>query len=83
MSNTVRIKRGGIDININRKHLVSVDETPFGVVFNFDNKMNLQVLDDDMPRDVKARIRAADAMFPLANLIFNLDNYINPVEIEA
>jgi len=77
------IKRGLLEFTINRRQLISSDETADGITFKFKDGIILTVDDIHMPLDVKQRVCGADIGFKKGNLIFNLNDYRNPVLLTA
>jgi len=72
-------KRGKVEFTISRKEIMSVDETPDGITLKFQGGISIIVEDLHMPQDVKQRVGMADTGFKKGNLLFNLNDYINPV----
>ncbi len=59
--------------------LGAVDETPDGITLKFQGGVSIVIEDLHMPQDVKQRVAVADTGFKKGNLLFNLNDYINPV----
>ena len=76
-------KRGKIEFTINRKEIIAVDETPDGITLKFQGGINIVIEDLHMPQDVKQRVAMADIGFKKGNLLFNLNDYINPVMLTS
>ena len=72
-------KRGPLEFTSDRKDIMSVDETPDGITIKIQGGILLTVDDMHMPQDVKQRVAMADIGFKKGNLIFNLNDYRNPV----
>ena len=77
----VTVQRGKIEFTVSRKEIVAVDETPDGLTIKFQGGIHLVVEDLHMPQDVKQRVAMADIGFKKGNLLFNLNDYINPVSL--
>ncbi len=75
------IKRGTIEFKVNRRELISSDETADGMVFKFKGGVIFTIDDINMPLDVKQRVCAADSGFKKGNIIFDLNDYRNPVSL--
>ena len=73
------VKRGKVEFTISRKEIMAVDETPDGITFKFQGGVHVVIEDLHMPQDVKQRVAMADTGFKKGNLLFNLNDYINPV----
>ena len=78
---TVTIKRGPINLVVDRSELISCTETPDGITFIFKLGIILSIDDMNMPSAVKQRVSLADTSFKKGNLIFNLNDYVNPVSL--
>ncbi len=74
-------KRGKLEFTISRKDIISVDETPDGLTLKLQGGIMVIVDDIHMPQDVKQRVAMADTGFKKGNLLFNLNDYINPVSL--
>lgn len=79
--NKIRIKKGSIQLEADRKQLIIIDETSDGVSFHFKPDIRLNFNDIHMPNDCKIKIRSTDLTFENADLEFDLDNYKVPVVV--
>lgn len=77
----VNIKKGTMDLAIDRSDLVSVDHSHDGIVFNFKNGTHLYNTDQYMPLDTKQKIKNSCDTFD-GNIAVQLDNYQTPVVVE-
>ena len=78
---TVTVKRGKVDFTISRKEIIAVDETPDGITLKFQGGIHIIIEDLHMPQNVKQRVAMADIGFKKGNLLFNLNDYVNPVSL--
>ena len=74
----ITIKKGSINITMNRSDLVEVKETHDGVCFNFMGGLHLYMTDSLMPLETKNLMRQGADNFPKAHLTFNLNDYRKP-----
>jgi hypothetical protein len=79
----ITIKDGSFKLEVDRKDLVEVAETPDGVVFNFKNGLQLHKNEQFMPSSVKQIIKNTADNFPGHDLIFELDNPKTPARVDA
>lgn len=79
----VIIKKGNINVSLNRNELIELVETADGVNFNFKNGLSLNVIDMNMPIHTKSIMKNTSDNFPGKKLIFNLESYDKPVMIDA
>ena len=77
----VTVKRGKVDFTISRKEIMAVDETPDGITIKFQGGVHMVIEDLHMPQNVKQRVAMADTGFKKGNLLFDLNNYVNPVSL--
>jgi hypothetical protein len=77
----LNFKRGNLDFTINRKDIISVDETPDGITLKIQGGISVVIDDMHMPQNVKQRVAMADTGFKKGNLLFNLNDYVNPVSL--
>jgi hypothetical protein len=73
------LKRGKVEFTIKRNEIMAVDETPDGLTLKFQGGVSIVIEDLHMPQDVKQRVAMADTGFKKGNLLFNLNDYVNPV----
>jgi len=77
------IKDGSLKLEVDRKDLIEVSETPDGVVFNFKNGVQLHKTEQFMPSSTKQIIKNTADNYPDHNLIFELDNPKTPARVDA
>lgn len=75
----VTIKNHDLELNVSKKMLVDAEQTPDGIVFNFNDGSNYFVIATYMPLETKEKIKQSVSMFEGANIIIDLNNYKNPV----
>lgn len=81
--NKVLIKKGSMELSLDRSDLIGVDQTPDGVVFNFKFGTQLHVVDVQMPIFTKDLMKNTSDSFSGGNLIFDLANYNQPASVDA
>lgn len=79
----ISIKKKQFEVNVDRTELISVSETPDGVVFDFKGGIQLLCSDQDMQSSTKNLIKNSVDSFTVGNLLIELDNYKTPVRIDA
>lgn len=77
----VNIKRGSMKISVERKDLISVNQTFDGVIFNFANSMQLILTDSFMRLQTKNLLESVSKI-PNGNINIDLDNYRNPTSVD-
>ena len=77
------IKKGSMNLEINRNELVEICETHDGVVFNLKNGLQLCYTDQFMPHSMKEILRNTSNHFADKKIIFDLDNERQPAMIDA
>jgi hypothetical protein len=77
------IKRQNFEVSVDRTELVSVAETPDGVVFDFKGGLQLLQYDQNMTSATKNLIKNSVDNFTVGNLLIELDNFKTPVKIDA
>jgi len=77
------IKKGSMKLELDRKDLVEILETHDGVVFNFNQGLQLQYTDQYMPHTMKEILRNTSNHFENQKIIFDLDNTRQPAMIDA
>ena len=76
----VVIKNRDLEIRLDKKVLVNADQTPDGMVFNFQGGSHYYLIAMNMPIETKERIKqATNLLFEGANLVIDVNNYKNPV----
>ena len=80
---TIKIKKGTTTFEVNRSDLISCDETPDGVVFQFKNGIMFQYNDPNIPSGVKNLIKNTVDRMVNGNIEINLDNLANPILFSA
>lgn len=76
----VNIKRGSMSITVDRKDLVSVNQSFDGVIFNFANSTQLILSDSFMTLPTKNLLESV-SKFPNGDININLDDYRNPASV--
>jgi hypothetical protein len=79
----VIIKKGSMNLEIDRSELVEVSETHDGVAFNFKGGIQLYFTDQFMPQAMKELMKNTSNHFGNHKLIFDLDNQRTPVKVDA
>lgn len=79
--NNVTIKKGLVNITMDRKALVNIDHCPDGLVFNFKD-CYFYVTDPNMTIPIKNSITTMYNGFKTGDVIIDLDNYRRPVSIK-
>lgn len=77
----VIIKRGSMELKIDRSEIVQVDETPDGISFLFKNKFQLMFSDQYMPLSTKNIIKNSADSYHGKKLVFDFDNKRQPVTV--
>jgi len=77
------IKKGSMELRINRQELLEICETHDGVVFNMKNGLQLQYTNQFMPQTMKEILRNTGNHFTEHKIIFDLDNERQPALIDA
>ncbi len=75
----LKIRKGLFELTLDRNRVVSVDPTYEGIVFNFQEGLNLTCVDTSMPSSMKELIKNSINSFPTVNLVVNLANYNKPI----
>lgn len=79
---TVTIKRGSVQIVMDKMDLIQIDQTYDGIAFSCKYGVHIVVTDQFMPSETKDMIKAANS-FPKGNVVFDLNNYKKPTLIKA
>lgn len=79
----VIIKKGNMELKIDRSEIVQVEETPDGVAFFFKNKFHLIFTDQFMPPSIKSIIKNSADSYHGKKLVFDFDNKRQPVMVHA
>lgn len=79
----VIIKKGSMELKMDRSDIVQVDETPDGVAFFFKNKFHLLFSDQFMPASIKNIIKNSADSYHGKKLVFDFDNTRQPVMVHA
>jgi hypothetical protein len=76
----VTIKKGTMNLTVDRSELVEIADTHDGMVFNFKGGVHLYNTDPNMSLQTKGLIRAADG-FPKGDIVIDLANYQKPATV--
>lgn len=77
----ITIKKGpGITMNIDRDQLVSVDQTPDGLIFKLKLGIDILYTHMEMPLMIKEKIISSIDSFDNSDLEVDLHNYIKPIK---
>jgi len=79
----ITVKAGNVKIEASRADLVSVDETPEGVVFAFKGGLQVMYTNPYMPSSAKQIVKNTADAIKEKKLIFELDNAKCPALIDA
>ena len=79
----VIIKKGTMEIKIDRSELVQVEETPDGMSFDFKNGFQLLYNDQYMEAARKNIMKNTSNTFEGKKLVFDFDNKRHPVMVHA
>ena len=77
------IKKGTMNLEIDRSELVQVEETPDGVAFDFKNGFQLLYNDQYMEPARKNIIKNTSNAYDGKKLVFDFDNKRHPVMVHA
>jgi len=77
------IKKGSMNLTMDRNDLIEVAETPDGVVFSFKNGFQLQFIDPYMDNSRKQIIKNSSDSYEGKKLVFDFDNQRHPVMVHA
>jgi hypothetical protein len=79
----VIIKKGSMEIKIDRSELVQVEETADGLAFDFKNGFQLLYNDQYMEAARKNIIKNTSNSYEGKKLVFDFDNKRHPVMVHA
>lgn len=79
----VFIKKGSIEVTLDRSDLIQVEETADGVVFNFKEGLHLYLTDPDMPISAKNLMKVTADRFSTNKIFFDLADYNTPARVDA
>lgn len=79
----ITIKAGNVKVEAQRSDLISVDETPDGVVFAFKGGFQIQYINPYMPSSAKQIVKNTADQIKENRLIFELDNAKRPALVDA
>ena len=79
----ITIKKKGVVITASRQDLIEVQETPDGVVFNFDGGLMIYYNDPHMKSANKQIIKNTADIVKEKKLIFDLNNPNKPAMVDA
>lgn len=79
----ITIKAGGVKVEAGRNDLVSVDETPDGVSFQFKGGLHVMYTNPYMPSSAKQIVKNTADQIKEKKLIFELDNSKRPAMVDA
>jgi len=77
------IKKGSMNLTIDRNDVVTVEETPDGLSFTFKNKFQLLFNDSYMPAGTKNVITNSSNSYDGKKLVFDFDNKRHPVMVHG
>ena len=77
------IKKGSMNLTIDRNDLIQVEETPDGMSFTFKNKFQLILTEPYMPIATKNIIRNSSNTYDGKKMVFDFDNKRHPVMVHA
>lgn len=79
----ILIKKGTMNLEVDRNELVEVVSTHDGIVFNFKGGLQLYYTDNFMPQHMKEVIKNTADHYDNKKLVFDLDNTRRPVMVDA
>lgn len=77
------IKKGTLNLEVDRNELIEVNETHDGIAFNFKGGLQLYYTDNFMPHGMKEIIKNTSNHFANKKIIFDLDNQRQPALVDA
>jgi hypothetical protein len=82
MTNII-IKKGSMELKMDRDDLIEVQETPDGMSFSFKNKFQLLYTDTYMDAGRKQIIKNSSNSYDGKKLVFDFDNKRHPVMVHG
>lgn len=79
----ITLKAGNVKVEASRNDLVSVDETPDGVSFQFKGGLQVLYTNPYMPTGAKQIVKNTADQIKEKKLIFELDNAKRPAMVDA
>ena len=79
----ITLKAGNVKVEAGRSDLVSVDETPDGVSFQFKGGLQVMYTNPYMPTSAKQIVKNTADQIKEKKLIFELDNAKRPAMVDA
>ena len=79
----ITLKAGNVKVEASRNDLVSVDETPDGVSFQFKGGLQVLYTNPYMPTSAKQIVKNTADQIKEQKLIFELDNAKRPAMVDA
>ena len=77
------VKKGSLELKVDRNDLIDLDETPDGVNFSFKGGLILMVNDQFMDASVKNVMKNSSNSYPGKKLVFDFDNKRHPVMVHG
>jgi len=77
------IKKGSMNLTMDRNDLIEVTETPDGISFTFKNNFQLLFTDQYMDAARKSVIKNSSNSYDGKKLVFDFDNARHPVMVHA
>jgi len=77
------IRKGSIEVSLDRSDLIEVEETADGIVFNFKHGLHLYLTDPDMPLSTKNLMKVSSDRLSGNKMLFDLADYQKPAKIDA
>jgi hypothetical protein len=79
----ILIKKGSMNLEVDRSDLVEVSETHDGIAFNLKGGIQIYYTDNFMPQAMKEIIKNTSNHFTDKRIIFDLDNQRQPALVDA
>lgn len=77
------IKKGSGEVTFDRCEIGTVTETSDGIIFMLRNGLLIQYVDNFMDPPIKSKIKNTVDKIPNGTITINLNDYRNPVSIDA